>query len=262
MATGLALRGERARLWVALLLAAGAALASYLALSRAPARQEGREEAMAKTATVVVAARSLPQGATLTEGDVELRQAPVEAVAEGALADVREALGRVTLYPLARGEQVLRGKLLPQGAAPGDAAAALPPGKVGMAVKVAPETAAGGLLRPGDRVDVVAALPAGTGGQEVWVACTVAREVAVLAVGQEVARPGEEGGLARGGKGDREAATVTLAASPEQALAIWAAAQRGRLTLALRGLAGETGLAPAQPAVALPADVADLCRGR
>jgi Flp pilus assembly protein CpaB len=94
------------------------------------------------------------------------------------------------------------------------------------------------------------------------VACTVARDVAVLAVGQEVARPGEEGGLARGGKGDREAATVTLAASPEQALAIWAAAQRGRLTLTLRGLAGETGLAPAQPAVALPADVADLCRGR
>jgi len=247
------------RPWAALLLAAGAALASYLALSSASARQGEGEKAAMRTAVVVVAARPLPAGTALSEADLELREVAPEAVAEGALVDVGEALGRVTLYPLARGEQVLRGKLLPQGVAPGDAAAALPPGKVGVAVKVAPETAAGGLLRPGDRVDVVAALPAG--GQEAWVACTVARDVAVLAVGEEVARPGEEG-LARGGKGDREAATVTLAASPEQALAIWAAVQRGRLTLALRGVVGEVRPASPQPGVALSADVADLCRGR
>lgn len=252
----------RPRIWLAFLCAAGAALLAYLALSSAsarPAPQAMPEERVA----VVVAARAIAPGAVIGEGDVALRQAAPGQLAEGALTQLEQALGRVALYPIARGEQVLRQRLAPEGVGAGDAAAALPAGRVGVAVKVAPETAAGGLLRPGDRVDVAAALPVGgAGGQETWVACTVARDVPVLAVGSEVARPEEGGVLARGGKGAPDAATGTLAASPEQALAIWAASQKGRLSLLLRGIQGEAAYPPAQPGVALPSDVADLCRGR
>ena len=249
----------RPRVWLAFLCAAGAALLAYLALSSAsarPAPQAMPEERVG----VVVAARAIAPGAVIGEGDVALRQAAPEQLAEGALTELEQALGRVVLYPIARGEQVLRQRLAPEGVGAGDAAAALPAGRVGVAVKVAPETAAGGLLRPGDRVDVAAALP--VGGQETWVACTVARDVPVLAVGSEVARPEEGGVLARGGKGAPDAATVTLAASPEQALAIWAASQKGRLSLLLRSIQGEAAYPPPQPGVALPSDVADLCRGR
>ena len=249
----------RPRVWLAFLCAAGAALLAYLALSSASARPA--PQAMPEErAGVVVAARAIAPGAVIGEGDVALRQAAPEQLAEGALTELEQALGRVVLYPIARGEQVLRQRLAPEGVGAGDAAAALPAGRVGVAVKVAPETAAGGLLRPGDRVDVAAALP--VGGQETWVACTVARDVPVLAVGSEVARPEEGGVLARGGKGAPDAATVTLAASPEQALAIWAASQKGRLSLLLRSIQGEAAYPPPQPGVALPSDVADLCRGR
>ncbi|MDW8008491.1 MAG: Flp pilus assembly protein CpaB [Chloroflexota bacterium] len=254
---------RRARTWLALACGAGAAALVYMAMSAAGRQAPGPAGApAAPLVPVVVAARPLAAGAVIGEGDVTVSEAPADGVADGALAHREDAVGRTVLYPLARGEQVLAQKLAPQGAAPGDAAAALPPGRVGVAVKVAPETAAGGLLRPGDRVDVVAALPAGVGEQEAWVACVVARDVPVLAVGQEVARPAEGGALVRGGKGAVDAGTVTLAASPEQALALWAAAQRGRLSLALRGLAGPAGQAGPQPALPLPADVADLCRGR
>lgn len=235
-----------------------------MALTSAGTRTAAPEgQTAAPAVAVVTTTRALPAGAVIGDGDVEVKEAPQGSVAEGALSRREEAVGRTVLYPLAKGEQVVAQKLLPQGAAPGDAAAALPPGRVGVAVKVAPETAAGGLVRPGDRVDVVAALPAGAGGgEEAWVACVVARDVPVLAVGQEVARPQEGGGLARGGKAPGEAATVTLAASPEQALALWAAAQKGRLMLALRGMAGPPGTASPQPAAVLSPDVADLCRGR
>lgn len=252
----------RPRLWLAFLCAAGAALLAYLALSSESGRP-APEAASDGGATVVVAARAIAPGAVIGEGDVATRQVAPGELAEGALTQLEQALGKVALYPIARGEQVLRQKLLPEGAEAGDAAAALPAGRVGVAVKVAPETAAGGLLRPGDRVDVAAALPVGgEGGQDAWVACTVARDVPVLAVGSEVARPQEGGGLARGGGGTVDAATVTLAASPEQALAIWAASQKGRLSLLLRGIQGETAYSPPQPGMTLPSDIADLCRGR
>lgn len=253
---------RRARTWLALACGAGAAALVYMAMSAARQPPGPAAAPAAPLVPVVVAVRPLAAGAVIGEGDVAVREVAADAVAEGALAHREDAVGRTALYPLAKGEQVLMQKLAPQGAAPGDAAAALPPGRVGVAVKVAPETAAGGLVRPGDRVDVVAALPAGVGEQEAWVACVVARDVPVLAVGQEVARPAEGGALVRGGKDAADAGTVTLAASPEQALALWAAAQRGRLSLALRGLAGPSGPAAPQPALVLPADVADLCRGR
>lgn len=209
----------------------------------------------------MVAARPLAAGAAIGSGDVQVQEVSPGEVAEGAFTRPEEVVGKVVLYPMARGEQVLRHKLLPEGVQAGDAAAALPGGRVGVAVKVAPETAAGGLIRPGDRVDVAVAIPVKVGEEDAWIACTIAREVPVLAVGTDVAMPAG-GDLARGRKETPDAATVTLAAAPDQALAIWAATQRGRLSLLLRGIGGEMRPAGPLPAVLLPPDVADLCRGR
>jgi pilus assembly protein CpaB len=82
-----------------------------------------------------------------------------------------------------------------------------------------------GLLRPGDRVDVLLTTGEKTQGTTV----TLLQNLLVLSVGSNIARVDEEGsksGLRGGG--------VTVSATLEQAQVLAQAGQHGRLTLVLR----------------------------
>jgi Flp pilus assembly protein CpaB len=98
---------------------------------------------------VLVVAREVPAGQVVGDQDVrvaELGLAP--GVATLGVSDRGRVVGRVASVPLAPG-QVLTPAMV-------DGGPALGPGRVAMSVAVAPEHAAAGLLRAGDRVAVVA----------------------------------------------------------------------------------------------------------
>jgi Flp pilus assembly protein CpaB len=188
----------RARIPVAAALAALAVAAGLRAV--APAE--------AAAVPVLAAARDLPAGALLD--DDALTTVPVlpEAVPEGALTSPDDAVGARTAGAVRAGEALTDVRLLGAGL--------LPPGDdVAVPVRVA-EPAVAGLLRPGDRVDVLAASP--EGGEAARV---VVSDVAVLAVP-------EPDQLADG-------ALVVLAASPGGAARLAAAAVSSRLSVAVRG---------------------------
>lgn len=161
--------------------------------------QELRPPAPA-TVAVVVLTRDVPAGAALAETDVHSVRLPRELVAARMLrapAEVvgqRLAVGLPAGFPLA--EEVLVGPGLATGTAPGE---------VVVPVRLA-DAAVAGTLRPGDRVDLLAATAdaaASAGGAEV-----VAAGALVVAL-----EPGSGGGLL----GGEEPASLVFVAVPRAA---------------------------------------------
>ncbi|MFC4782967.1 RcpC/CpaB family pilus assembly protein [Nocardioides sp. MAHUQ-72] len=131
--------------------------------------------------SVRVAARDLPAGSVLAADDLAEADLSPDAAPAG-LVDHPE--GRVLAAPLRAGEPVTDVRLV------GPALAAAHPGRVAMPVRL-PDAGMAGLLRPGDRVDLVAADPQGSGAR------VVAADVPVLAVPVATTEPsaaGEVGG--------------------------------------------------------------------
>jgi Flp pilus assembly protein CpaB len=102
-----------------------------------------------------VATSDLPVGRRIGPSDVELRSMDLPAAVAGrAFTSADAVVGAVTLAPLARGELVQAGALVPAGGAPTPAA------ELSFAIPV--DRAVNGTLRPGERIDVLATY--GTGG--------------------------------------------------------------------------------------------------
>jgi Flp pilus assembly protein CpaB len=125
-------------------LAAGLVLTGLLLVAH-PGSARG-----APTTPTVVAARDLPSGATLRAADVRLADFPGDARPSGALSTLDIADGRLLAGAVRAGEPLTDVRLATTIAASGDPATATVP------VRLA-DPAVAELLRPGQRVDVVAA---------------------------------------------------------------------------------------------------------
>ena len=146
-----------------LLAATAAGLAVYFALAAVTAEPDGR--------TVVVTSRDLDSGARLRASDVRATTLPRVVVPGGAATDVRDVVGRTTSGALRRGEVLTDRRTVRAGPLDG-----FGPGRVLAVVQVTDPTVLA-LLRPGDRVDVVA-----VSGDDSPKASRVARGAIVVAV--------------------------------------------------------------------------------
>ena len=166
------------------------------------------------TTPVVVAAGDLPAGAVLTATDLGTAAWPPDVVPTGAAVDPTALTGRVLASPLRRGEPLTDARLVGPGLW-----SQVPPGEVAAPVRLA-DLAVAALLRPGDRVDVLATVEGA--GTEV-----VAPRALVLAV------PGPEeasGGFAASAAG---AGLLVLAVPAEVAGGLATATTAGTLTVTL-----------------------------
>ncbi len=104
---------------------------------------------------MVVAARDLDVVRALSADDLELRAVPPDALPQGALFSVDDAVGRVPVAPLWRG-QALVARALASDAAVFHTGLRLPAGQRAVALPVTAAGAVGGTISPGARVDVLA----------------------------------------------------------------------------------------------------------
>lgn len=125
-----------------------ATLALVLALRPEPAVPSG--SAAPADVGVVVATTDLTAGTVLAADDLDVVALPVPAAPDGAAADVGQLTGEVLAGPVRRGEPVTDVRLVGPGLW-----SRLPPGQVAAPVRLA-DLAVATLLRPGDRVDVLA----------------------------------------------------------------------------------------------------------
>jgi pilus assembly protein CpaB len=157
-------------------------------------------------------------------------------------------VGNLARYPIAAGEQILSDRVaassltLPEGE---DLPLPyiVPEGKRAVSVIMSDLIGAGGLLRPGDYVDVILTVKLASQDQ---IGRIILQDVELLALDQQVEKvapkleEGQEERVSTGeGKTDPEAVTVTLAVSPVEGEVLAVADKcadnfQGRLALALR----------------------------
>lgn len=162
-------------------VAAGLLAVAALVLALRPAPPVAADDAGLVTA-VVVSAADLPTGTVLADGDLVATGLPAGAVPAGAAGEVVDLVGRTLAGPVRRGEPVTDVRLV------GPASwSAVPAGQVAAPVRLA-DLGVAALLRPGDRVDVLAGRP------ETPVQ-VVAADALVLTVGDATDPTGTSAGL-------------------------------------------------------------------
>jgi pilus assembly protein CpaB len=192
---------------------------------------------------------------------VTVTDVPQGSVLVGAFDTTEGAIGQITVVPVLAGEQVVASKVTGSGTALSEfgdnppVALLLQEGMRAVSVEVASVVSAGGLIRPGDYVDVILTVrtqgatdATGQSSGSNQIAATILQNVQVLAIDQTVksvaVSPDE---VTETKEGDPEATTVTLAVRPVQGEVLTLADAcrlnfSGRLGLALRGLGDQTTL--------------------
>jgi Flp pilus assembly protein CpaB len=109
------------------------------------------------TVTVVVATHNVSAGAQLSSSDVQVQSVHQDSVPAGALSTADQAAGKYVSWPLTSGEPILAGALSGQRSGSNVVAGYnIPNGYRAIAIPVTPAAAVGGMLSPGDHVDVYA----------------------------------------------------------------------------------------------------------
>lgn len=225
---------NRVLLLAALLLGLIAAILIGLYLSNLDG---GESAAPVTTRTVVVAATEIDPLTQITAEMLTVQAIPLDFVLIGAFGDPEDAVGQTAQVSIVPGEQVLQSKLTSPDSAldffGNDTPLSLiiPEGMRAFTVSMSSVGAAGGLVRPGDHVDLILtgellnAPEAGTltGAS----ACYVLQNVSLLALNSDLSRTtssSDAAGIAAV-SANPEASRATLAVTSEQAWQL-AAAQK------------------------------------
>ncbi len=215
------------------------------------------EEAKKKFGTevlVVAAARDIKEMATIDETHLELKSVPkrfLEPAAisfsgigeEAASKEMKDLAGSVAIVPIKKGEQITFNKLtepsLRTGLSP-----QITPGRRAVSIPVTEITGVSKLVKPGDRIDLIAVMPLGIGVNSI-ISKIVLQDIAVLSVGRYVTNniPRVIGEPDRKGRENVRSltsfdgfASVTIEVDPPQAqkIALIVANPRNQLIVSLR----------------------------
>jgi len=203
---------------------------------------------------VLVAATDIPMGSRVSPDNLQWTKWPNEALSEnliddvarpGALDELNTAVARTAIYA---GEPIVQRKLVLSGDR-GQMSALLKPGMRAIATRISVDSAAGGFIQPGDRVDVVLTVQlkndnaAGGNNQNNYVAKTVFENVHVLAIDQVF-------GDTPDGQAAVVGSTALLELSQDDSEVLIEAQSTGDLSLILRGLENRRpGFAPSAATV-------------
>lgn len=185
-------RGPRLLLALVLGLAAAAGVYLYVNSVQQAAAQSARQaaqqaQAAAVTAPsrakVVVAKQTLPAQTALTADNVEVRDVSPDAVQPNAASSLADVQGKALLVPVALGQQIVASVLgNPSQPDVQKLADLVPAGKRAMSVTFTELNTAGGLVAPGDYVDVIGVFNKNTLGKDQ--SMLLLQDVQVLAVAQ------------------------------------------------------------------------------
>lgn len=183
-------RGPRLVLAIALGAAAAAGVYMYVGSVQQSAQQSARAAvqqanatANASRARVVVAKATLPAQTVLTQDNVELRDVSSDAIQPNAATAMNDVQGKALTVPVAASQQILTPLLAnPDQPEIKKLADLVPAGKRAMSVTFTELNTAGGLVAPGDYVDVIGVFNKNTLGKDE--SMLLLQDILVLAVAQ------------------------------------------------------------------------------
>ncbi|MCL4860249.1 MAG: Flp pilus assembly protein CpaB [Caldilineaceae bacterium] len=205
------------------------------------------------TRPVVVAAADIPFRRSISAAELVVRDLPTESVPEGAAIHIEQVVGKMSTVPLYTNAPILVQQLVTPDIVTQQVSLSIERGKVVMAVPTQSRLISSRLMRPGDRIDLLATMevevvrPQGSGTLANTIALLQNLEIhaiilppAMMASGSS--SPAESiGGVQTKDEGgvfytpDKEAQSVLLAVNTQDALAILHILNvGGRLDIALR----------------------------
>ncbi|MGA2775896.1 MAG: Flp pilus assembly protein CpaB [Candidatus Omnitrophota bacterium] len=197
--------------------------------------------------TVLVAKEDIPKGVVINPTSIGTKIVPQDYVQPQAVTSFDRISGMVTTADISQGEQISLTKLVPEKQAGGGALSGLTPaGKRAVTILVDNISSVAGLVKPGDYVDVMAALQVPvqvTGGKQEGQLgiLPLFQNVLVLAVGQNSSTVSSGHGSRYQKKEDESGNTqessnqlITLALAPQEAGLIAFVQEQGKIRLILR----------------------------
>ena len=177
------------------------------------------------TKLVVVAARDMDVGASLTRDDIRVIEWPANAAPAGAFSDPKDVVDRGLIMPVIQNEPILPVKLASKDMGAG-LPPAIPPGLRAVSVRVNEVIGVAGYVLPGTHVDVLTVINPSDKHDDVT-SKLILTNVQVLAAGTKIERD------ERNNK-PMAVSVVTLLVGPEEAERLTLASSEGKIQLALR----------------------------
>ena len=134
---------------ILLVLALGCGLIAAVGINQILARPTTEVQ----TVGIVVAKREIRKGDMIKPDDIRLQEWHVDSMPEGAIQKIEDLAERRVKTNIVPGEAILASKLVGKGI--NDSVENIPSGMKGVAVKVDKVSSGGGLILPGDNVDVL-----------------------------------------------------------------------------------------------------------
>lgn len=206
---------------ILLIVAAGCGLVAMLGVKQTLDGQ-GKEDI--PTADVLVASAPINAGEPLTELNVVFKTMPLDSCPEGVVTDMAQVAERSLKVPVVGGDWILASKL----SEPGEtgAGANIPKGMRVMTIPVDATKNHSGMLRAGNRVDVLLAYKSNEGGRTQEKVTPFLEYIEVFAVDDKVY--GVEKSTGGGSK------NISLLLTPNQAMLLPLAQSKGQLSIMLR----------------------------
>ncbi|WP_415063522.1 Flp pilus assembly protein CpaB [Bdellovibrio sp.] len=213
---------ETRNLWLS--IAAGV-FATFLLYSYSQEKKAEYDKRFGSTKRVVVAKEDIAEMQTIYDTMVETKELPADFIQPDSITIPDEIIGNVAAVPIRKGQMIVKNNLLTPGPDTG-IALQVAPSKRAVTIPVDEVRGVAKLIRPGDRVDIFAAVDTGKGVNQRREVFTMLSDVVVLATGVSVVnnipRMFE---LDSTGKnltqialtGDTKYTTITVEATPKEA---------------------------------------------
>ena len=213
---------ETRNLWLS--IGAGV-FATFLLYSYSQEKKAEYDKRFGSTKRVVVAKEDIAEMQTVYDTMVETKEMPADFIQPDAINVPDEIIGNVAAVPIRKGQMIVKNNLLTPGPDTG-ISLQVAPSKRAVTITVDEARAVAKLIRPGDRVDVIAAVDTGKGVAQRREVFIMMQDVVVLATGVSVVnnipRMFE---LDSTGKnltqialtGDTKYTTITIEATPKEA---------------------------------------------
>jgi pilus assembly protein CpaB len=227
-----------------------AGIAVFFVYSYVSSIEEDAKKRFGTEVLVLVARRDISEMETINETALELKTVPKRFLEPSAISfekkaedkdsskSLKEFAGSVAMVPIRKGEQITFNKVTEPSMKTG-LSPQVAPGRRAISVPVSETTGVSKLVKPGDRVDVIAVLDGG-GGKETKISKVVLQDVIILSVGRFVTNNVPRVIESDGGRErvrplieDSSFASVTLEVEPAQAQEVALLTADGDTTLVL-----------------------------
>ncbi len=173
---------------------------------------------------VAIAKQTIPARQVITEQMLIFTKIPSNYVSREVLGKPGDIVGKVSRSEIYQGEQILKSKLINPGDSNEGLSMIVENGRRAMTIAVNDVSGLAGMLKPGDRVDVLGTITLDNNNN---ITSTLVQDIRVLAVGKSIESINVDEKKPQNG-------TVTLSVNPFEAQHIAMAAENGSIQLLLR----------------------------